>query len=79
MEVMHLDNQRAEPVGAALRVPLAAGEVSNLSARDRNAFAVRRGHPATALEADEELTKARDMRADLTAGSNVNDVDVRFP
>jgi hypothetical protein len=42
-------------------------------------FAVCRSDPAAALEAEEELTKARDMRANFTTGSNVNDMDVRFP
>lgn len=79
MEVVYLDDQRAEPIGAALRVPLAAGEVRHLAARDRNAFAVRRGHPAAAFEATEELTKARDVRANLPTRGNLNHVDVCFP
>lgn len=43
------------------------------------AFAVCGGNPAAALETDEKLTKARDMRADLSTRSNLNNVDVSFP
>ena len=42
-------------------------------------FAVRRSYPTTALEAEEELTKARDMRANFTTGINMDDMDMRFP
>ena len=79
MEVMHLDDQRTQPIGAALRVPLSAGEVRSLSARDWNTFAVRRGHPAAALEAEKHLPKSGVVRANLPTSRKVNDVDVRFP
>ena len=42
-------------------------------------FAVRRSYPTIALEAEEELTKARDMRANFTTGINMDDMDMRFP
>ena len=42
-------------------------------------FAVRRSYPTTALKAEEELTKARDMRANFTTGINMDDMDMRFP
>ena len=79
MEVTHLDDQGTQPIGAALRMSLAAGEVRSLSARDRNMVAVRCGHPAAALEAEKHLPKPCVMRANLTTGRKLNDVDVRLP
>ena len=76
MQVMHLDDQSAEPVGSALRVSLAAGEVCNLSAREGHVWTAGGGNPAASLQADEELAETGDVRADFATGSNVHDVDV---
>lgn len=78
MKVMHLDDQGAEPIDAALRVSLAAREVRHLSGHDRNMLAISRSHPAAPLEAEEKLPEACDVRADFTAGPNVNDMDMRL-
>ena len=78
MEVMHLDDQGTQPIGAALRVPLPAGKVRSLSTPDWNMVAICCGHPAAALEAEKHLPQSCDVRANLATGSNVNDVDVRF-
>ena len=79
MEVVDLNDQGAQPVGAALRVPFPASEVRNLSACDGNAFPIRRGNPAAPLEGEEELPETSDMRSDLATGADLNDMDVCFP
>jgi hypothetical protein len=78
VEIVDLNDQSAKPVSAALRVPLPFHDVCDLSARDRNVFVVGPGHPSVTIKAEEELAKTRDMRADLTARANMNDMDVRF-
>ena len=57
---------------------LAAREVCRLPWPDRNPLVIGRRDPTAAVDADEELTEARDVPTDLTAGANVHDMDVRF-
>jgi hypothetical protein len=77
IQVVHLDDQRAEAIDASLRVELAAREVCCLAWPDRNSLVIGRCDPTAALEADEELTEASDVPTDLTARANVHDMDVR--
>ena len=73
VKVVHLDDQRTQPDGAALRVPFSSSEVGDLAARHGNALGIVAGYPAATVEADEELAVPRHVRTDLTTRRNVND------
>ena len=77
MQIRHLNDQRPEAVVAPLRVSFAASKVCRLTARDGNALAVAGAHPAPAVEREEQLAEAGDMRTDLAAGIDLNEMDMR--
>jgi hypothetical protein len=56
-----------------------SGPISDLARHQGKLHTIGARHPAAAGQRDEELTKAGNVRSDLTTGLEIDGVDVRCP
>jgi hypothetical protein len=78
VQIVYLDDERAEPAGGSLGMDLTPREIGSLRAFDRGSHAVGRRNPSRSLEAEKDLTESSDMRVNLAAGAELHEMDVRL-